>query len=501
MNAVWILPQRDRWQVVWIDDGQVERRDFPVGSKPFDKRHDDDGGNSNPGRPAVAIAELLRDNGLQSRPAVLGLDWQQVSWQWLRDPNELRGKAQRLYALEDSLPFDAEDMAAVFVEQRGRVMGVATQASAVEPLLRDLSDAAVEIEYILPTALAIAEAVSIEEAVVWFWGPNLVQQIPVHRQRTTGSMATAWRVCPRTEPAMRWTFGDNANDDGQRHVMLRDENSLTGEPFADRRAHAESEPETSDGDAATASQDGSENLAPFGEIRSIEEGWQAWFDLPESQAIRWDLRTGPLASSRRLARVEAPVQRAMLAALLFVSVAIVSMIIRRGRIESALETVRSDQVRVVREEFTQRGSVTAPLRLVRSQYSKAVASRGGGTSLPDSVDAMRSVALLFDAIPQDTRFRLQSIEARSGDITLDGIVRQNVHAGRIVSAIESAGFRVQPPRVDQTDDGYAVRIIAERVGPVTGTATGSARTFDKSVSPDASKSRIVVNLDSTGSRS
>ena len=80
-----------------------------------------------------------------------------------------------------------------------------------------------------------------------------------------------------------------------------------------------------------------------------------------------------------------------------------------------------------------------------------IGSRGATSQVDIPKSAPEILRTLLAALPQDVRFRIESLTVLNGQVDLGLQVRVPTDAGKLAMSLESAGFDVKPPVTTQRD--------------------------------------------------
>lgn len=168
---------------------------------------------------------------------------------------------------------------------------------------------------------------------------------------------------------------------------------------------------------------------------------QRWFDLCRDQ----------LGPSDPLRPVLPQVRLVTAATILFLLTAAVGGWWRTRHLEQEIDRIDGQQRAAFQQAFPGSRVPAALLRRVRSEHTKVRGSRGETTDIDAPQSATRVLRELLAGLPDSIRFRIESLNISNGRVDLELQVRTAVDAGALATALESQGFRVEPPITTRKD--------------------------------------------------
>lgn len=449
------------------------------------------GPGADPGELAAVVRRLFDETKVANRTCVLAPASTSCFFAILHpaDEREAKDRAALAYEFENHLPIDAESFVADFqtLSRRGQERlaqtrpGGLTSSDAASGDAADRNDPA-GIETGVPIAVA-AVAVPIEP---WRRIMDALDDVavPVRSIVPSAMLAAAGATADPSFPA------------GESWLLIVQDDRLDSIRVIDRQwagwKHMAAEPDVLDRHRLIDMDGGAKQVTLVG-VDSPQHGFfQSVF--PDARCVQataeslwlagarrvisdragggFDLCRGPLGSADRLFAIDKQLRwLAVAAVLFFVSLAVAGWY-RTHRIEQEIVAIRDQQETLFRDSFGGAKVPGAIVRRIRSEHAQAVGSRGASTTVEIPRPASDVVRGLIAAIPADLRFRIESLAVNDGRADLEMHVRTPVDAGKIATALASAGFQVDPPVTTQKDTRtFTSSIRARWIGKAADTGT------------------------------
>jgi hypothetical protein len=328
------------------------------------------------------------------------------------------------YELESHLPIDAESTAADFQSIRSdRVAAVAADARIIQPWLEALQEADIQVSAIVPRTLIFVRGWLTKHPQgnhrLWIAGADSSEVVDIENDRVI-----TWKWLPVGDDAIAQYMTLHPTD--AENAVIIDDIGVETEPPSILASY----------DTTVASQVIAEPIRLH--ARGKHDDW-------------WNLMRGPLAPSDPLWTIRRPLRTFVIAAGAFVAAIWLASWFRGNRIESEIQFLQSEQQTAFRETYPDRRVPAATLRWVRSEYARALGSRGAGTQIDAPLASADILRRLLVALPRDLRLRIDRIDIQDDGLSLDVQVQRPVDAGSIATALAAIGFDVKPPITTQRD--------------------------------------------------
>jgi hypothetical protein len=109
------------------------------------------------------------------------------------------------------------------------------------------------------------------------------------------------------------------------------------------------------------------------------------------------------------------------------------------------------------------------LAALRRAHQVLQGTRGPVKEIPSGPSADLVLEKILATLPTDLRYRVPELRIEGANIYLNGEVRSNADADRIVSVLREQGLQVEPPHTQRLpEQGFSVRVAASSETPATG---------------------------------
>ena len=347
------------------------------------------------------------------------------------------------YTLEESLPLSAEDMEADFQFMGSSGLGVAVDAAALAPLVRELEQRGVAVQSITTTALlavqsCIGESSRHGATVILWQDENTVELVLVER-----SIPRGWVSVPADAESLVRELQVLVLSLGKplEAVALSLADGLfeaAAEVLPVRRSARKEQLSLKEAASFVAADVASGRLTP-------------WFEL----------RRGQLGTDDPRRPVRGVLRFLSLAAATFLICVSVALIVRTGRFREQTLSLQEEQARIYQQAFPNERVPAGPRSRLESEVAKLAGRTGQGEPLPSTVSTLRLLRDFLAALPKDLRYRVVDFRIEQGRLSLEMEVRSHTDADVIASALRTRGFTVEPPRSEQLPQrGVAIRLTA-----------------------------------------
>ena len=364
----------------------------------------------------------------------------------------VRNRQALAFAFEEFLPLAVEEFACDFVTDSTEVFGVAVELTAIAPLLSALRQKGVLVTSITPaTLLAVQHLLKDRRdaqlsAVVCQDGSE-VELIGVNNGKPfrwrvlsegSESLALELKACKATFETIGtlriFELGLAPRTlDVVRQVY--EESAITSPEISLRSAMM---------DGAAAVMVGSET---------------PWIELNREPLGHYD-RFTPIRKQLKL-----------LAASLvcFLILSSLAAWIQANRYSVIADNSRMEQEDIFRQMFPGKSMPVGIMTRLESECQKLLTTKGQGRDTPQLESVKPLLQKVLSSLPKDVRLRLSDLHLESGQVRLDGEVRQHGDADLLATGLRSCGFRVDAPRTEQlADKGVAVTLSASYTPNETG---------------------------------
>jgi hypothetical protein len=328
------------------------------------------------------------------------------------------------YELESHLPIDAEFTAADFQSIGSQqVAAVAADARIMQPWLQSLQQSGIQISAIVPRTLMIVRGWLLkhdgENHRLWISGFDHSEVVDIENSRV-----------------ISWKWLPGVDDTIAQHVELNPTNAQNSLVIDDIGGDVDPPRILATYDRTRSSDVVADSVRLH--ARGKHDGW-------------WNLMCGPLAPSDPLWTIRRPLRTFAIAVGTFIAAIWMATWFRGDRIEREIQNLQTEQQNAFRETYPDRRVPAATLRLVRSEYARALGSRGAGTQIDAPLASADILRRLLVALPRDLRVRITRIEIQDENLGIDAQVQRPVDAGSIATALAAIGFDVKPPITTQRD--------------------------------------------------
>jgi hypothetical protein len=345
---------------------------------------------------------------------------------------DVRDRTALVFELEDHLPIDAESMVADFVvlpssSANKTVASVAIEIDRWREIADDFESAGILVSSIVPAAVLATRSICHDL--------NFTDTVEV----LLAGNSTCDLIQVQSETIVAW-----------KHSRL-DPNRLRRHKLLDTRG--------SDRVIVVGADETQQSMirSVYNAIESVPGSYESHLirgaDLSSSKASqRWfDLRRDQLGPSDRFRPIQTHLRLVTLAAVACLLAVVIGGWYRTQRIETEIANVRNRQQELFQTAFPNTKVPGALLRRVRSEHARVIGSRGATSQVDIPTSAPEILRTLLAALPQDVRFRIESLTVLNGQVDLDLQVRVPTDAGKLAMSLESAGFDVKPPVTTQQD--------------------------------------------------
>jgi type II secretory pathway component PulL len=375
------------------------------------------------------LIENLRAMGWRDKPVVLLLDSFACLPVILEKRDAQTDREANTFAIEDSLPIDAETFAADFTRTPHGLLAVATSTDWLAPLLIQLEGAGIDVPWIIPTSLAIAQTIQSQE-------PTATQ---------------AGLVC---------ADGDNCELVVWEKGLMVDWFRTT---WQDLKSSRELMNVDSNISLTVVAKDGQSSVEPIGIPgfslqttkpirRSItsaltalaSEAWTPWINL----------RLGRLAPTDQGKTMRQFATTVLFSVLLVLVTLSLVFLVRGWQFRSML----AKEVDAQREEYVQAfPTETPPLGIVSRLESKV---RDRNDRSGDQLDVSKSHHVashllgLLQSVPPETRLNIKSLNMNQNDFHVTGEIVNQSSFEQLVTSLKARGLQLpSQPIVTQSDTG------------------------------------------------
>jgi len=394
-----------------------------------------------------ALGECLAARGYGGQPLLLGVDSR--TCMAIGIPHSGRRAARNTrtmaYALEEFLPVAAEDMVCDFVVFDKDALGIAVEASRLQPLLSALERESVPVVSIVPTAMLVLKNVLDKskrkgrQAIAWRNGDWLeLFELVDGRPHDWKTIPTTGEALSRELKALQATAG------------WQDLDRLTAYNFsADLLDAARAGlPDAS----VTTDEILVEESALAGASSVLRGKEESWVELCRDQFGRYD----PYRWARSQLRILAVAAACLLLALA------AAVWIRADKYEQLAVDYKRGQQDTFRRVFPGKRARTGFLMHLESEYGQLAGVTGESGGVPELESAALLLKDVLEPLPEDLRYRLLEIRLEENNVYLDGEVRQHGDAALLAKALRNNGFKVESPHTELIEKGFAMTLTAVR---------------------------------------
>ncbi len=331
-----------------------------------------------------------------------------------------------LYRLEEKLPMAAESIVADFAIGEGRALGVCVREDAISPLLHSLESYGIAVQSICAATLLSAQqlAEGTGSQILLMGDDDQINVVSIHN-----GMPTGWSLLANQPDALRLHLDVLDMERGEEGVPIRacgisaamiGNLSLKSVPVLPRQVSA------------------------IGGAAILESRLKPWVEF----------RRGALAISDPLRLHRQALDFLLAAAAIFLVCATVGFLWRSHRYNIAATTANNRMTEEFSAAFPSWSVPSNVKTIVESEHRKT-ASRGTGT-LPN--ESSRSAMELFygvlSRLPNDAKYKLESLSFQDDLFELQGRVRNFSDVDALAAAARLAGTEVPPPQVHRDAEGF-----------------------------------------------
>lgn len=403
---------------------------------------------------AVEVHRALLQGGHSGEAVVLALDsiWCLAASIRVNRPQDLRDRQAMLYRLEESIPWNAEEIVADFAAKEDAAFAVAVLIEPLLGFLNRLTACGIQTQNIVPSALLaaygqIAKCKLEDRCTLVFDRGGWADVLTV-----SNGNVTSWATMPASTESVGRHVDAMALEHGSAGAVVGcGLNAAMFEALRARhgsvRLSAVDQPSVADLTIAAASQlvDGS-------------------LELPI------DLKQGPFGRTRRSSALQRPILALQLAVAILVF-SLTGALLYQGHAcaRQALEA-SSQQAKVFQSVFPNSKVPTGITTRLRSELAKLKGLRGDDGTLPTNTSTVVVLKELLAALPVDKRIRLLEIRIENGRLYLDGEARAHSDAELLTQRIRGQGFEAPSPKTQRLDDQRVSMRITASYKPSSATA-------------------------------
>jgi type II secretion system protein L len=411
------------------------------------------GPQSAPEQTAEAIWRSFEERGYCGEPVLLALGSQGCLAATV--PHTGRAMARNpqamAFALEEFLPSAMEDIACDFVVFESDALGVAVEVTALGPLLSALEQMGLQVASITPGAL-------------------LALQHQVKQNKRPARQTVIWQTDSAVElfelkkgrPHLWRTF----QDDPESLARELKVSQVGGQPSSANSllALGLSSKMLKDvcqacGEGAVVVEQPSLPSAMLKAAAAVLSGTEPpWIELRRGGLGQYD----PYRPIRRSLKLCGFAVACLLVTLL------AAAWIRADKYAAATDAFQQEQEDIFRQVFPGKSIPVGVRTRLTSEYQKLAVTKTQGDDSPrlESVVVLLHEALA--ALPENVRYRLLELDLESGQVRMEGELRQHGDADALAAGLRSRGFRVAAPHTEQqSDKGVTVTIVASSGGDQT----------------------------------
>lgn len=444
-----VFADDSRWRAARAGGGAtaVEEVDFAPDS-PMDAR-------------VTALALKLAEMGRDGEPVLLALPstWCLCGSINTGDLPRSNRRGAMGYKLEEHLPVSIEDVTADYVSAgAGAALGVCTETSRLEPLVRALAAGGLKVRHVSPGALlaaswAAARHDNIDAVLTASAAPGPDGRRSYDLVELSRGKPGDWHWLADDEDAVRERLKALAvgNDNNATVAVIGDDEAL-------RLCGSVTGIECVDADPAGA---GAEATAA-----------QLGADVLDQQSDLWvDLRCRAMTTGSRQDAFKAPVTALVVALALLMAAACAVLWWRGTEYQNLAADYAAQQRKVFREALPKQRRVprVGITYRLRSEL-KRLATLGGKGDNPDAgrpegLSALEQLQAVLSGLPKNMRYRVLDLSIRPELVSLKGEARSIPEAGNIAAGLRRTGkYEVDPPNtLAMKDGGFSFRFSAKPV--------------------------------------
>ncbi len=400
---------------------------------------------------ALAIAKIFLEQEYEAQPVLLAPLSRDVLCVSL-EPDSSLSRQATLYELEEFLPLAAEEFVAdILSHAEARFAGVLDKSTIVT-LLDDLSDHGILVQSIVPFSILAAqylarhaETIDGLRCLIWqYQGDTFLSQDKIELFLLTAEgLPVSWQLLDNSRESLRHALLSA--------ILRYDKNITVASPHLadnlrntiqsmDRVKLATTEPQNDEE---------SGDIVPIAIIRQAES------ILAQKQKPWWEFSRDDLAM-RGTDKVLGKSARILLWGAVALCFALCLVFSVRLFLEAA---ARKEQESAFKQALPEQKLQTGFRNRLESEYRKMSAQRENTGDIPQRESALVPLLKIMQTLPKNVRYRFPEIRIEENTIRLDGQLQVHGDAELIATALEKAGFEVEPPSTQQTGtQGVSVRI-------------------------------------------
>ena len=166
----------------------------------------------------------------------------------------------------------------------------------------------------------------------------------------------------------------------------------------------------------------------------------------------FEFRRDALASADPFRLWQGPLSWLFLAACLLLCALVVAFQVRTHRQQQRADELFARQEQVFKAVFPDSRVPSAIGRRLESELRDIAGQRQPDNEIERPVSAIGLLYQLISALPTSERWRVKTLRLENGVFELETEIRSFGSAGKVVEALERAGFRVAPPSTEQVDN-------------------------------------------------
>jgi len=437
-RSQWMICLGDNgWQIVQMSSAGIVVHDAQCVEK------------MDPEEQAAQIAEAITEQGFAKEPILLALSssWCLAAKLPVESPQQIRQRQTMLYQLEESLPWEAEEMVADFVGHDCDAFAVAVKCSQLKPWIDALESHRLIIESVVPMVLlGLAHHLShgswpSSHAVLWSHDDSLELII------VQDGKPQDWRAVPPSPTTLAQVLKVLALERTQQLpvVCYQVDDELIGA----LRELPDVEILDTEYDERTTLEAASAETAQS----TLTGKHEPWIEL----------RRDGLAAQDRFRMLRGRIRVAVVAAALLCIALGASFLVRAHRYDVQAERATRQITEIYRDVYSQ-GSIPPGIRSrLESELAKLKGLSGDSAELPKSPAALDVLYQMLASLPNGLRYRVLEVRIDHGRLDVNGEVRDHGDSDKITTSLREHGFDVSPPSTQrQSPKSVAVRITAHR---------------------------------------
>lgn len=381
-----------------------------------------------------AIGDVLSRMGHRGQPLVLCLSSSRCFAVALK-PEDISARDYRTlcFAMEGSLPLDAENLVADFEYSGQGVFGVAADLESLEKLLADLRSNGIQVRSIVPlTLLALDQYLADERErhpVVLCQSGDRLEII-----RLQNNTIQRWQTCDLEVQSVRRTLLIDLLDGSESVAIscLGIEESFSSEIVTDTNLVFSNHPEW---DLIVAAMRRADAVAA-GTVRPR-------LDLKRAELTAGSV--GPLWNY---------VQMVLIAGVLLLIALNVGFWIRGSQYLSAANDQKAIQSSIFKKVLP---SQTVPVGVgsrLESELQGRQEQLGEELDLTQAKTLLNTLHELLAALPGDMRYQIEFLAVEPTFVRVQGVIKSTDDLEKLMMAFRKHGFRVKPPTTNNTSDGF-----------------------------------------------